>query len=594
MSKVPVLAGTIACWGWLAGCATPGRPPPEVPSAVPAGAPAPVKADPAQPSRDETYRSLVTKIVAEYRALGFTIDEGKLEVRVADDARTATDLMTASRVLTLPGQFEGLFTLSQMMGAASVTSPDEYRIAAFRGLAGSIQAYYDSPSRALVFRDAALARLVGIEHPVAHELGHAYQDQQQGGLTALLEAHRSSLDALRTAHIVLEGQAELLSSAILLAREGVGVDRLDPGSGDAMLARLASGEALLALYTAGVRFAHARYRSGGWASVAESFRNPPSSSEQVLHTEKFGADQPQAVALPDTNVEPGMRVVFENTIGEFLLYTQLLEGGTPLDAAYLAAVGWDGDRIRVLGFADGSVAAVFRLFWDRGEDAKQFATIAQSWDKGRSRVAVNVRDRVVDVAYAENEKRLAALVKRLKGSAGQARANDADARSSEHVEAERLREVALRPRLEGDRWAFPAVGMTLAVPKGFRLLNLRNIQLLAGNVKEGFAENVTVSLEQDLFDGNLERYIASTRRQLAATEQKLLSARTMTVAGVKLAEFDLEIASQGKSTVIARVWSIPRSGKWVNVTFALLKSDWPARQPLVMALRDSLRFETRP
>src|SRR5688572_28609093 len=60
-------------------------------------------------------------------------------------------------------------------------------------------------------------------------------------------------------------------------------------------------EVLLFPYTEGLEFVRALYNRGGFSEVDRAYRDPPASTEQILHPSRYldTRDDPVAVALPD-------------------------------------------------------------------------------------------------------------------------------------------------------------------------------------------------------------------------------------------------------------------------------------------------------
>ena len=113
-----------------------------------------------------------------------------------------------------------------------------------------------------------------------------------------------------------------------------------------------------------------------WEVVSYVYRNPPESTEQVLHPEKYvdGSDSPVTVDLGEALLEtlgPGWVSKWENTMGEFLIKTLLLESLTPFRASE-AAEGWGGDRYLLAENSEGKQALHWKTVWDTEADAKQF------------------------------------------------------------------------------------------------------------------------------------------------------------------------------------------------------------------------------
>lgn len=121
-------------------------------------------------------------------------------------------------------------------------------------------------------------------------------------------------------------------------------------------------------------------RGPGWRD--RLFLDPPRSSEQTMHFEKYfdDRDAPTSLALlsefPGAPALPEPPAGFErrelNTMGEFgirIVFEEHLGMGVATDAA----AGWDGDVYAIYGNESGKWWFVWETAWDSAEDASQFA-----------------------------------------------------------------------------------------------------------------------------------------------------------------------------------------------------------------------------
>jgi len=134
---------------------------------------------------------------------------------------------------------------------------------------------------------------------------------------------------------------------------------------------------LLAAYLDGMAFSAQLFAQGGWASVDRAFRDPPVSTEQILHpTLSTAALKPAEQRIPDAEVALGAdyELWFDDTLGELELSVYF---GIDLreTESRQAAAGWGGDRIyayRPRGAGQSSELAVLWLTsWDSKADAKE-------------------------------------------------------------------------------------------------------------------------------------------------------------------------------------------------------------------------------
>lgn len=214
----------------------------------------------------------------------------------------------------------------------------------------------------------------------AHEFVHALQDQY----FALDLLDDESLDSEAGAALLalIEGEATLVQG-LYLAQGYFTFEELNE-----FLALAADQESpvfdnappvlandLLFPYTAGYEFAQYLYDENGFDALDDAWANPPVSTEQILHPERYLAgDMPQLVSLaPLTDtLGAGWRLLDEDMFGEFYL-SEYITQQLPDTQANTAAEGWGGDQYAVY-YNDESDALVMtlRLAWDTPADADEF------------------------------------------------------------------------------------------------------------------------------------------------------------------------------------------------------------------------------
>jgi hypothetical protein len=222
----------------------------------------------------------------------------------------------------------------------------------------------------------------------AHEFTHALQDQTFDldtlDLTEVGEGDRSiarlALVEGDATLVMTLWQIENLSPMELFQLIGESLNPEITGSLDGMPAILS--ESLLFPYTGGLAFTQA-LQVGGWEAVNEAYADPPDSTEQVLHPEKYAAgEEPVDVDLPDdlaARMGGGWKVGLEDTFGEFQLkiwLDQATAASDPTSSAQ-AAAGWGGDRIALLDGPNGDWAIAMSTAWDTPGDAEEFADHAR-------------------------------------------------------------------------------------------------------------------------------------------------------------------------------------------------------------------------
>jgi hypothetical protein len=144
-------------------------------------------------------------------------------------------------------------------------------------------------------------------------------------------------------------------------------------------------------YKQGLEFVMQLYSSGGWKAVDNAYKNPPVTTEQILHPEKYPSDKPVDVALPDytTALGDGWREARRNVMGEWYL-SLILEYGidskTRLseDTATRAAAGWAGDSyLLYLNDSTNQTAFIMDTRWETTTDSSEFWFALQSYGQAR-------------------------------------------------------------------------------------------------------------------------------------------------------------------------------------------------------------------
>ena len=284
----------------------------------------------------------------------------------------------------------------------------DVRALLLRLMGEQVVGYYDADEKHLVVRDDIMrgfaqpdeddaetqAELAEARIVLLHELVHALQDQHLK-LSEHIHAERDT-DASNAFHALVEGDATLAMIGYALEREQVPLQRLtgNPAqvrsfSDVVRRSPLAGSELeqapaivrvpLLSSYVDGLAFCASLHGRGRFDAVDNAHGDPPRSTEQVLHPERFAQrDTPTAVklqTLPELD-SAGYEVVREDTLGELEMGVYFGQAGT-LNEAKSAAEGWDGDRIRVYSRAGYPTAVVWLSVWDTEQDAEQAERAAQ-------------------------------------------------------------------------------------------------------------------------------------------------------------------------------------------------------------------------
>jgi hypothetical protein len=132
--------------------------------------------------------------------------------------------------------------------------------------------------------------------------------------------------------------------------------------------------------TVGSEFVGYLYQQGGWAAVDQSYQNPPQSSEHIMHPDRYPADLPMQVTLPDLLpvLGEGWELLDQDTLGEWGLLLMLSSGVDPaarqeIQSALSAVNGWGGDLYSTYFNPDtGQIVLVSKVQWDTAAEASEF------------------------------------------------------------------------------------------------------------------------------------------------------------------------------------------------------------------------------
>jgi hypothetical protein len=134
-------------------------------------------------------------------------------------------------------------------------------------------------------------------------------------------------------------------------------------------------------YLEGLFFVRSLYLKDGWATVDDAFLNPPQSTEQILHPERYPWDDVVALRFPGLSSlsEHGWEITYQDVLGEWTL-RKMLEVFLPENEASVAAEGWGGDLIILLDNPELEAQAMLQLIqWDSMRDAHEFTAAYQDY-----------------------------------------------------------------------------------------------------------------------------------------------------------------------------------------------------------------------
>lgn len=373
------------------------------------------------PELDEV-RARVAQRVATERGLAWSAPPRMIELtgweygtraREMTEALGGEDLRALSRLAVAGGLLPvgtDLTTLAAGFTAASATalySPFDRRVLLVA------QARSKSPATKLPSSSTGAVD----ESLLAHELTHALQDEHFD-LLKLLSAKPYNFDRAEAAFAVVEGDAMNVEhrfdegDAAWSRRTPDEVARIEESRFAAYRREYGAlfpallTETFIFRYRDGSRLVELARRRNGERSVDELFARPPASSEQVLHPEKYFAnEQPREVQFDASKLATdGWRESVSTPLGELGVRGLLLKSLTKSEAER-AAAGWGGDRAYLFERGANETLFAWQSVWDRAEDAREFfrAYNALVAARGAADASATARDDVAERVWREGD-----------------------------------------------------------------------------------------------------------------------------------------------------------------------------------------------
>lgn len=215
----------------------------------------------------------------------------------------------------------------------------------------------------------------------AHEYLHALQDQHYGleqiedvGDDDQSMAFRSLAEGEATQFTIKYLQTYLTEFEALAVVNSSSQPQLAGTSTPGILERMQ-----IYPYEIGLDFVEVVAPGGYWPNIEKTYGDPPASTEQILHPEKYKdeeRDEPQTVQLLEAlSVLTTTWTVLDNEVGGELWTREYLGEYVAPDLAAVAAAGWDGDRYLLLEHPDdGRDILIWQTVWDSTDDAWEFVT----------------------------------------------------------------------------------------------------------------------------------------------------------------------------------------------------------------------------
>lgn len=321
---------------------------------------------------EDAIRAQVDELITETERVRELTFMAPPTVTIVDDAELENRVRTLISENVDPDQVARDTALEVLLGLIPEGTDMQ---ALYENLYGEqVLGFYDGETKELVVPANTSELSAAQKVTLVHELTHALTDQHYSfsDLSDALDT-QEQYDALSALQAITEGDATLtelhyvasLPSAEQQAviSESLGQDTSVFDSAPVFLQQL-----LVFPYNAGLSLLSGLWTpQDGFQAIDDAYVNPPTTTEQVMHADKYAAREPAiAVDLSDTPID-GYTTVEESTWGELLfnvMFTQALGSAT----AATAAAGWGGDHYRLM-WNGTDVVFVLRYVGDTEQDA---------------------------------------------------------------------------------------------------------------------------------------------------------------------------------------------------------------------------------
>lgn len=351
--------------------------------------------------RDITFETIYTikSKLEDIRGLKFK-EEVKVVMLGADEMLAVTE-----KIMAKQGMDSARIAVNEKTMKAFGLLPDDFHLeSAVRALIEEqVQGIYDPAAKTLYVRnDMYFQTPPDLDLPadgskekriaISHELVHALQDQRFN-LSRIVEMMSTDGDRAYALNAVAEGDATIVMLNYGMSDMGFEMNEA-PMFADFMESFMFTGSPgqfstfksmpaalktqFLSPYTDGMKFVSKMHKDGGWPLVNYALKNPPESSEQILHPDKYlyNRDNPVDITLPDLAryAAPGAAALDNNNLGELMarLLAQAPDGKESRAASEKAAAGWGGDRYNLYVSPGGAVSLFWLSTWDTPDAASAF------------------------------------------------------------------------------------------------------------------------------------------------------------------------------------------------------------------------------
>ncbi len=333
----------------------------------------------------------ITQLEAQVQEVRGLSEKNPIDVRFLsrDDLRqTLIEMMEKE---TTPEERDSDKNLLRLLGL--VGPQDDPNQIEIDMLTGEIAGFYDDTDKylALVSDEASLDE--DSRATLAHEICHALQDQNYDlNRPPFKDEDGDNDDATFAATCLVEGDASILKYVYLNALKRFSLQDIAGLISQSLTEDLSNvpmylRDTLALPYVDGMLFCATIYEAGGFAGIDAVYADPPSSTEQILHPEKYAAREgPMPVELPDivNNLEAGWELKETDVMGEFDLLELLKTQLDPVEST-IGAQGWGGSRYRFYQAKEPERDLILvDVAWDSATDAREFESLFGKYAQKRA------------------------------------------------------------------------------------------------------------------------------------------------------------------------------------------------------------------
>jgi hypothetical protein len=234
-----------------------------------------------------------------------------------------------------------------------------------------------------------------------HELTHIMQEDFSLPV-------RTTFDGSKALSSLKEGDATLMADTY--RNDGVVPPQEDVVTSSSSILPESIDKLNRFVYRYGLEFVKFLYNDDdkGWVAVNKAYENPPNTSEQIMHPEKY-LNQEDGLPIVAISLNNDSNLTFTDCFGEYFIFV-MLDNWLSTNDSELAAEGWGNDIFNYYQIGDDFLFT-WDIVWDSNEDAQEFYIAFQNMiDKtSANKITENIffaNDRYLSIVVDENMVRI--------------------------------------------------------------------------------------------------------------------------------------------------------------------------------------------